>query len=83
MSYQTAPTSPNPYIIQKLNNMDKAKAMKEERKDWTRTYYKTLKGIEMMIDVQRQVKDIIKMAEEANIIITEMEGAILEVSINN
>jgi len=83
MSYQTAPTSPNPYIIQKLNNMDKAKAMKEERKDWTRTYYKILKGIEMMIDVQRQVKDIIKMAEEANIIITEMEGAILEVSINN
>jgi len=33
--------------------MDKAKALKEERKDWTRIYYKTLKGIEVMIDMQR------------------------------
>jgi len=58
MSYQTAnyitePTSPNPYVIRKLNNMDEAKALKEERKDWTRTYHKMLKGIEVMIDVQR------------------------------
>jgi len=53
MSYQTAPTSPNPYITQKLNNIDEAKALKEERRDWTRMYHKTLKGIEMMIDVQR------------------------------
>jgi len=33
--------------------MDEAKALKEERKDWTRIYHKTLKGIEAMIDVQR------------------------------
>jgi len=33
--------------------MDKAKALKEERKDWTRIYYKILKGIEVMIDMQR------------------------------
>jgi len=33
MSYQTAPISPNPYIIQKLNNIDEAKALKEERRD--------------------------------------------------
>ena len=29
-----------------------------------------------MIDVQRQVKDMIKMAEETNTTITEMEGVI-------
>jgi len=38
MSYQTAnymttPTSSNPYVTQKLNNMDEAKALKEERRD--------------------------------------------------
>jgi len=52
-NYMTAPTSPNPYITQKLNNMNKAKALKEERKDWTRIYHKMLEGIETMIDVQR------------------------------
>ena len=83
MSYQTAPISPNPYIIQKLNNIDEAKALKEERRDWTRTYYKTLKEIEVMIDVQRWIKDIIKMAEETNTMIVEMKGSILEASINN
>jgi len=31
--------------------MDEAKTLKEERKDWTRIYYKTLKRIEVMIDV--------------------------------
>jgi len=63
--------------------MDEAKVLKEERRDWTKTYHKTLKGIEMMINIQRQIKDIIKMAEEANITIAEIEGFILEASINN
>ena len=82
-NYMTAPTSPNPYITQKLNNMNKAKALKEERKDWTRIYHKMLKGIETMIDVQRWFKDMMKIAAEANTIITEMEEVILEASINN
>ena len=42
-----------------------------------------LKGIEMMIDVQKMVKDMKKIAEVANIIITEIEGSILTASINN
>ena len=42
-----------------------------------------LKGIEAMIDVQRQIKDIMKMVEETNTTIVEMEGSILEASINN
>jgi len=77
------PTSPNPYISRKLSNMDQAQVMKREREDWTRLYHKTLKGIETMINVQRMVKDIKKMAKEANTMITEIEGSILMTSINN
>ena len=38
--------------------------MKREREDWTRLYHKMLKGIKAMIDVQRMIKDIKKIAEE-------------------
>ena len=79
----TASTSPNPYITRKLNNIDEAKVFKEEQDDWTKLYHKTLKGIEVMIDVQRQVQDMIKIVGEANITITEMENTILKTSINN
>jgi len=78
-----APTSPNPYISQKLNNMDQAQVMKREREDWTRLYHKTLKGIEAMIDVQRMLKDMKKIAEETSTTVTEMEGTILMASVNN
>jgi len=50
-NYVTAPTSPNPYITKKLNNIDEARMMKAERDDWTRTYHKILKGLEAMIDM--------------------------------
>jgi len=82
-NYATAPAFLNPYISKKLNNMDQAQVIKKERKDWTRSYHKTLKGIETMIDVQRMVKDIKRMVEEANTMITEMKGSILMASINN
>ena len=36
-----------------------------------------------MINVQRQVKDMMKMAEETNTTVTEMEEMILAASINN
>ena len=78
-----APTSPKPYITRKLNNMDKAKILKKECNNWTRLYHKTLKGLEAMINVQKQVWDIMKIAEETNTTITEMEGMILKASINN
>ena len=57
--------------------------MKREREDWMRGYHKTLKGIKAMIDVQRMLKDMKKIAEETNTTITEMEGIILTASINN
>jgi len=50
-NYMTAPTSPNPYITRKLNNMNKAKIFKKEREDWTKLYHKMLKGLKTMIDV--------------------------------
>ena len=46
-------------------------------------YHKTLKGIEAMIDVQKMLKDMKKIAEETNMTITEMEETILTASINN
>jgi len=76
-------TSPNPYITRKLNNMKEARMMKEERNDWMKVYYKMLKGLEMMIDVQKQVKDMMKIVEEANTMMTEIEGSILKASNNN
>ena len=56
---------------------------KKEQDNWTYLYHKTLKRLEVMINVQRQVQDILKMAEEANTTIIEMEGTILKASINN
>jgi len=82
-TYTIALTFPNPYISRKLNNMDQAQVMKREREDWLRLYHKTLKGLETMIDVQRLVKDIKKLAEEANTTIMEVEGSVLTASINN
>jgi len=63
--------------------MDQAQVMKREKEDWTRLYHKMLKGIEAMIDVQKMLKDMKKIAEETNTTITEMEGTILTASINN
>ena len=63
--------------------MDEAKMMKKEQDKWTRIYYKMLKGLEAMIDIQRQVKDMIKIAVEMNTTVTEIEEIILVASINN
>ena len=83
INYTTASTFPNPYISRKLNNMDQVQVMKRKREDWLRLYHKMLKGLEMMIDIQRIVKDIKKLAEEANTTITEVERSVLTASINN
>ena len=32
-TFATAPTSPNPYVSRKINNMDQAQVMKRERED--------------------------------------------------
>ena len=63
--------------------MDQTQIIKKEREDWMRLYHKILKRIEVMIDLQRMVKDIKRMAEEANTTIIEIEGSILMASTNN
>jgi len=82
-TFTMASTSPNPYISRKLNNMDQAQVMKKEREDWERTYHKILKRLEAMIDVQKIMKDMKKLAEETSTTVVEMEGTILIASINN
>jgi len=42
-----------------------------------------LKGIEAMIDVQRMLKDMKKIAEETSTTVMEMERTILMASVNN
>ena len=42
-----------------------------------------LKEIEAMINIQKQVRDIMKIARETNTMITEMEQTILQASIND
>ena len=63
--------------------MNQAQVMKRERKDWERTYRKTLKRLEAMIDIQRMIKDMKKLAKETNMIVAEMEETILTASIDN
>jgi len=82
-NYLTVPTSPNSYISRKLNNIEEARMMKEERNNWMKIYYKMLKGLEAMIDVQKQVRDMMKIVAETNTMITEMEDTILKTSTNN
>jgi len=74
---------PKPICFQEINNMDQAQVMKREREDWERTYHKMLKGLEVMIDMQKMIKDIKKLVEEANMTLTGAEGMILNTSINN
>ena len=42
-----------------------------------------MKGIEAMINVQRMLKDMKKIAEETSMTVTEIEGTILTASVNN
>ena len=81
--YTTAPSSPNPYISRKLNNMEQTQVIKKEREDWMRLYHKTLKGIKVMIDVQRMMKDMKKIAKDTSTTVTEIEETILTASMNN
>jgi len=48
--------------------MDEAKMMKAKRNNWTRTYHKMLKGLEMIIDMQKQIKEILKIMIEVILI---------------
>ena len=70
----TVLTSPNSYISRQLNNMNKVRIFKKKRDDWTRLYHKILKGLEVMIDVQKQVQEMMKIAGETNTTIKKNKG---------
>ena len=76
-------TSRNSYISRQLNNMDKVRIFKKKRDDWTRLYHKILKGLEVMIDVKKQVQEMMKIAGETNTTIKKIKETILKASINN
>ena len=63
--------------------MDKARVFKKKCDDWTKLYHKTLKGLKAMIDMQKQVQNMIKIVEETNTTIMKIEDTILKASINN
>ena len=80
--FTTALTSPNLYVFKRLNNIKEANLFKKEHNNWTKLYHKLLQGIETMIDIQKQVQNIVKLMEETNTTIMEMEGTILKTSNN-
>ena len=82
-NFITTPTFLNSYISRQLNNIKEARIFKKERDDWTRLYHKMLKRLEVMINMQKQVQDMMKIAKEVNMTITEIKKTILKVSINN
>ena len=47
-----------------------------------RKYHKIIQEIERMIDVQMQLQNIVKLAEEANTQIAEIKSTILQASDN-
>jgi len=80
--FTTAPNSPNPYITCTLNNIDLVKIMNQEKNNQMKKYHKIIQGIKRIVDVQMQLQNIIKLAEEANTQIVEIKSMILQASDN-
>jgi len=76
----TASTSSNPYISHTINNIDLIIILNNERKDWTRKYYKIIRGLETMVNIQLQLQNIIQLAKVTNTQLAEVEITILQVS---
>jgi len=57
--------------------MNLVKTISNKKKDWTKKYYKIIQRIERMVDVQIQLQNIMKLAEETNTWIVEIESTIL------
>ena len=73
----TALIFPNLYITSTLDNINLVKTINNEKEDWMKKYHKIIQRIKRIIDVQMQLQNIMKLAEEANIQITEIESTIL------
>ena len=78
----TTPTFPNLCVSQTLNNIVLVKIINNKKKDWIKKYHKIIWEIEQIVNIQAQLQNIIRLAEEANIQITEIETTILQASDN-
>ena len=63
-----------------VNNIDHIITLNNERKDWTKKYYKIIRGLETMADIQLQLQNIIWLAKVANTQLVEIETTILQAS---
>ena len=75
--FTTAPNSHNLYSTHTLNNINLVKTINGEQKDWMKKYHKIIWGIEQIVDIQLQLQNIIKLAEETNTQIAEIKSTIL------
>ena len=74
------PTSPSPYIACTVNNIDLIITLNNEKKNWTKKYYKIIRGLETMADIQHQLQNITQLAEVVNIQLVEIKTTILQAS---
>ena len=65
-NFATAPSFPNPHVLQIVNNLDLIVTLNREKKDWTKKYYKIIQGLKTMVDIQMQIQDLVKLADVVN-----------------
>jgi len=54
--------------------------LNNKRKDWTKKYYKIIRELETMADIQLQLQNIVWLAKLANTQLVEIKTTILQAS---
>jgi len=54
--------------------------LNNKRKDWTKKYYKIIRELETMADIQLQLQNIVWLAKVANTQLAEIKTTILQAS---
>jgi len=78
--FTTTSISFNPYISCIVNNIDLITTLNNKRKDWTKKYYKIIKEIKTIANIQIQLQNIVKLVKVANMQLAEIETTILQES---
>jgi len=60
--------------------MDLIVTLNNEKKNWMKKYYKIIKGLETMIDIQLQLQNIVQLAKVTNTQLVEIKTTILQAS---
>ena len=63
--------------------MDLINTLTKERNDWMNKYHKIIQEIEIIVDIQLQLQNIIKLIEVVNTQMIEIETTILQASSNH